>query len=663
MYKLFFAGTVPLLAADTSITFFAFLLIVLIVFLLGYIILSYQKKTPKKRKTSTTENHNTTISGQALNTKPHGGTLDIEILPFRLSGMLHILTNRLSDSLQEYRHTLYYDIDRNVERYISGDNDYLEQVLEILAKELIVKNTDAEIIIDIVRNREKSISFTISNSAFKDNKKELSRYKQILEEEQETGEATNNELHHVREIVDAIGGELSVKKNRLGNIEFLLDIPYYPDKKSRSNQNRLKSLLSGEKVLFVGKKKSETKRIEYIFKTYGIKIEYMPSETFEHKKPDLHKYRMAIFHSSDLNAKHIASLKKRTHEKSKDLKIIIIHELFEEETKIERAKQIADAEIYNPTIIGDVEEILYQLFILQSKAVKGVNNLEIFDPKSFTIHGNRGIDAKTLERYRGAHIVVAEDSKVDQRVMRNILSIDGIKITLLNNGESVLEILKQEPVDMIFTDINMPVMDGLKMTKKIRENTKWQYLPIISISSMAFSHEVKAMQTAGINAAITKPISAQDVYAAIEQFLIMTPEIQQRNRKTKLTNDQQVSASSYIPDIKVLDVQAGVTAYANETTYRAVLSETMFILRHSAETFDKLIEEEKYHALSDFAKSTLQLCEKIHAPEMIDMFKELLVYLSQTNKTFATEYRIIYRKNWQRLEQEAELYLAKQFSR
>jgi len=65
-----------------------------------------------------------------------------------------------------------------------------------------------------------------------------------------------------------------------------------------------------------------------------------------------------------------------------------------------------------------------------------------------------------MEYFRGAHIAVAEDSKVDQRVMRNILDVDGIRIFMVDNGKAMIDLLKTEEIDIIFTDINMPIMDG-----------------------------------------------------------------------------------------------------------------------------------------------------------------------------------------------------------
>ncbi len=373
---------------------------------------------------------------------------------------------------------------------------------------------------------------------------------------------------------------------------------------------------------------------------------------FENKKPDIQKYDMAILRSSDITYAHVSFFKNIYHDKQSNFKIIIVHELFESEEKIALSKSIAHAELYNPTIIGDVEEILYQMFILQSHAVKGINNMEIFDPTTFALkaYARKDTEEENFEaKYKGAHIAIVEDSKVDQRIMRNILKMDGVTLFCMSNGAEMIELLEKEEIDLIFSDINMPVMDGLTMTKKIREVEKWEEIPIISISSMAFVHEIKEMQTAGMNASISKPIIAEEVYQALKRFLVMTPEIYERRIKSHQKN--------FNYNKKVLDIEKGLKEAESELQYQEILIETMEILEDTIDPFAKMIYNEEYRALGEFSKSALALYENIHAPEMIKMFQELIDFVSKKQRMYLIEYIFVYQKNWKRLQIEIERYL------
>lgn len=642
-------------AEEYGLFFYGQLLIIAL--LLGYIAISKlhifgkckQKNDDEDLPASQVDNQEETTSVEVIEKyRVEIRKIKIENQPFRISGLLHILTNKMSDLLEEHKHTIYYDVESEVGRYVVGDNDYIEQVLEILLKNSIDLSTESEISLKISKSKNKFLVFEVIN------KKGF--MKRTVIKEYEHGKRTLstmsenfNSFMKAKKIAEAMTGSIVLKSSKFSGTQYSFTIPYYEDKDNRSNQEKLKKFLEGKNALFIGKDQYDTKRAQYIFKTFGINIENMNLSDFEKKKPDMRKYDMAILRSADMTYAHISFLKNIYEDKKSNFKIIIVHELFESEEKIAFSKSIAHAELYNPTIIGDVEEILYQMFMLQSNAVKGINNMEIFDPKTFALRGSRNITKDTIGNYKGAHIAIVEDSKVDQRIMRNILKINGITLFCMINGAEMIELLEKEEIDLIFSDINMPVMDGLTMTKKIRTVKKWENIPIVSISSMAFVHEIKEMQVAGMNASISKPIVAEEVYRAVERFLVMTPEIRERRIKSHLNN--------FHYNKEVLDIDKGLQEAESDEQYREVLLETMDILKDTIEPFSKMVYDEEYHALGEFSKLALDLYEKIHALEMIKMFQELSVYVSSKQRTYLIEYAFIYRKNWKKLEMEIEKYL------
>ncbi|SFV90945.1 FOG: CheY-like receiver [hydrothermal vent metagenome] len=608
-----------------------------------------------KRSTEHTPEENrsdTASAAEILETfKIENQKIKIENQPFRLSGLLHILTNKLSKELKDQEHKLYYDVDQDVGRYLVGDNDYIEQVLRPVLKQLILLNTRSEIILHISKEKESRIIFDASNP-------KATLPKSFLEHFEQAAAVKNDPLQQdiikAKHIATAMGGALEIKSSRRGGSHFLFSIPYIPDKHSKSNQEKLKSELKNKRVLFIGKDPYDTKYVQSIFTIFGLKIENMQFDLFERKKPDLSKYNMAILRSTDLTPKHIGFFKNFRQKDKSGFKLIIIHELFEHQTKIELTKPIADAELYSPVIIGDVEEILNHMYIFKSKAVKGISNMEVFDPASFIVTGQRDPTKEDMEYFRGAHIAVAEDSKVDQRVMRNILDVDGIKMFMVNNGKAMLELLEKEEIDIIFTDINMPIMDGLTMTKEIRNNPKYKNLPIISISSLAFQHEIKAMQLAGMNASIAKPISAQDVYRALERFLKITPKMQARY--AQLIRERNAPAE-YYGNPAVLNVKRGIEDAGSKLQYIELLNETLEIVEGTQEELRKLILEGNYLALQSYARSMITLYGNIHADEMVSMFKEIMVYLSTNkSKSFLAEYILLYKKNFKHLKKEIDAF-------
>jgi len=397
----------------------------------------------------------------------------------------------------------------------------------------------------------------------------------------------------------------------------IINYRIFEDEDRKSSQEELKTFLEGKRALFIGRDKHDTKRAQYVFETYGIHIDNIKLDDFEKKRPDLQQYDMAIIRSTDLSYKHVSFFKNIYQDEKSNFKIIIVHELFEDEEKIEFSKSIAHAELYSPIIIGDVEEILYQMYILKSKAVKGINNMEVFDPNSFTIKGKSTVKDSEVDWFKGAHIAVVEDSKVDQRVLKNILDLDGVMLFLLGDGSEMLELLEREEIDIIFSDIHMPIMDGLQMTKLIRAKKKWEHIPVISISSMAFPHEVEEMKIAGMNASIAKPIEAEDVYMALEKFLVITAKI--RNREVDKYKIE------FLYDKNVLDIEKGVKKEGSKIRYLEKLIETMEVVKKEKEEFKNFIDEQKYIALKKLVRTALFMYEDIYATEMIEMFKPYIL--------------------------------------
>lgn len=576
--------------------------------------------------------------------------VNIENQPFRLSGMLHILTNKIGDLLQRNRQCIYYDIKREIGRYIVGDNDYIEQVLEILVKDALSLSTDSEVILKISKSKTSFLLFEVMNEHAMMKKEEYVKYVDA------TRLLTNhtpqlNAFIKAKKIAEKMQGSIEVSSKRRAGTQFTLKIPYYADEEKQSHQDELKACLDGQRALFIVKDTDHIHKIEYIFETYGISIVTMNLEDFEKKKPDLRHYNMAIIRSADLTYKHVSFFKTIYQNPKSNFKIIIMHELFESEDKMALSKSIAHAEIYNPAIIGDVEEIMYQMYIRKSNAVKGISNMEIFDPDTFTIKGkkNTKVSDDNLDWYKGAHIAIVEDSKVDQRVIKNILNIEGVTLFCLNNGEEMLQILETEEIDIIFSDINMPVMDGLLMTQKIRAKKRWEQIPIISISSMAFAHEIEEMKVAGMNATISKPIEANEVYAALDNFLVMTAQI--RNRKT---DRQQIKV---FINKEIIDINRGLEEAVSASEYQEDLLKTLNLLDESRASFETMIYEQQFRALTHYARESLVRYEKIYATEMIQMFTEFIDFISQKQKVYLMDYIHLYQQKWTRLKKEVDKYI------
>lgn len=105
-------------------------------------------------------------------------------------------------------------------------------------------------------------------------------------------------------------------------------------------------------------------------------------------------------------------------------------------------------------------------------------------------------------------VLVAEDSSVIQNLTKKILTAQNYQITIVKNGQQVLDKLTAEPFDIILMDINMPVMDGMACAKQIRSLSDEQKArtPIIAITGNAMNYSLEDYQKVGINEFLQKPL-------------------------------------------------------------------------------------------------------------------------------------------------------------
>ncbi len=123
-----------------------------------------------------------------------------------------------------------------------------------------------------------------------------------------------------------------------------------------------------------------------------------------------------------------------------------------------------------------------------------------------------------LER-RPLRVLVAEDGEINRRVVRALLQKEGHTVLEAENGREAIRCLLAEDVDVILMDVQMPEMDGLEATRRIRalDDVKAN-VPIIALTANALLEERAVFETVGMNAYITKPFQPAQLYRALAQL-------------------------------------------------------------------------------------------------------------------------------------------------
>jgi PAS domain S-box-containing protein len=118
---------------------------------------------------------------------------------------------------------------------------------------------------------------------------------------------------------------------------------------------------------------------------------------------------------------------------------------------------------------------------------------------------------------RGIRVLIVDDSEINLEVAKRILELDGALVSLAVNGQQAFDRLQADPdaFDVVFMDVQMPILDGYEATRRIRGELRLLNLPIIAVTAGALSSERKRAEDAGMDDFICKPFSAQTLAASI----------------------------------------------------------------------------------------------------------------------------------------------------
>ena len=120
----------------------------------------------------------------------------------------------------------------------------------------------------------------------------------------------------------------------------------------------------------------------------------------------------------------------------------------------------------------------------------------------------------------GCRILLVEDNLVNRTIATKLLEKRGHVVIAVENGALAVDVTARERFDMVLMDVQMPVMDGLTATSRIRtrEHTTGVHLPIIAVTAHALDQDRQRCLAAGMDDYLPKPIRSADLFATVTRF-------------------------------------------------------------------------------------------------------------------------------------------------
>jgi two-component system, chemotaxis family, chemotaxis protein CheY len=120
------------------------------------------------------------------------------------------------------------------------------------------------------------------------------------------------------------------------------------------------------------------------------------------------------------------------------------------------------------------------------------------------------------------NVLIVDDSETVRSVIIKTLSIAQIPVNTIYqaaNGKEALSVLEEQWIDIVFADINMPVMGGIEMVEKMSEDGLLKSVPVVIVSTEGSSTRIEQLKKKGVSAYIRKPFTPETIRKVVDDII------------------------------------------------------------------------------------------------------------------------------------------------
>ncbi len=244
---------------------------------------------------------------------------------------------------------------------------------------------------------------------------------------------------------------------------------------------------------------------------------------------------------------------------------------------------------------------------------------------------NTQLDLGAYKKLAGSRVLLVDDNDINQDVVKELLSLVNAEVSTAGNGKEAIDLLEHTNFDMVLMDVQMPIMDGIEATRRLRAQERFDQLPIIAMTAGALAGDRERCLSAGMNDYISKPIYPEILYRILLRW-------HKNQTSAAATSESKIQASAAnltrviarLYRIPGLDVdQALERLLNNEALYIKLIKRFTQERSNTVDVIETAIAAKNFTEASSHAHSFKSLAGTIGAVELQALALQIELELNQ----------------------------------
>jgi len=486
--------------------------------------------------------------------KIEAGRLDIENIDFEIDQVLENLATVATVKTREKGIELLFRRDPHVPTVLVGDPLRLGQILINLTNNAVKFTERGEIVvsIDLVKSEQEMVTlkFGVRDTGIGMTKEHQDKLFQSFSQADTSTTrkygGTGLGLAISKQLVEIMDGHISVESEPGVGSLFNFEITLGVGKDAHEHTFETVPDLKGLHAIVLDDNPTAREILSTYLKSFSFKVdEAENAETLFRKMREAEApYDLIVLDwlMPEMEGLQVAQIIKNEIKQENDPHIIMVSGFSSGDVMDRPGGEFIDQFLTKPVSPSHLFDAVMAAFGIETER------------KAMRHHARREIDSHALRPVQGAQILLVEDNEINQQVATELLGHAGFFVDIAGNGQEALDKLNTGSYDCVLMDVQMPVMDGLTATRKIRENPGFADLPVLAMTANATVEDREKSLTHGMNDHIAKPINPEILFAALLKWI--------PHGDRDLPQDEDDSAHDQdeieLPNIPELDTEAGV---------------------------------------------------------------------------------------------------------